>query len=286
MNRFLLACLAVAVLAGTAWGEKPTLDTRGADKLGWQLAVHAYTFRMYPITEAIDKTAGLGLRHFSLSGGTNADGKNVVRTHLLADDVLAAIHGRLDAAGMKLVNIGVVQLPPDESASRKVFDFAKKHGVGVLVAEPEAEAMDTVEKLVEEYHIQVAIHNHPGPNNRYWHPDKVLDAIRNRSNLIGVCADTGHWVRSGLDPVECLKKVEGRIICLHFKDLSEKGPKAQDAPWGTGAANAKGQMEELKRQGFRGVFGIEYEHYSEKMLDEMGECVRFFYRVAGELAGN
>ena len=97
----------------------------------------------------------------------------------------------------------------------------------MLVAEPPTNALDIVEKLCIEYNIKVAIHDHPKGHSIYWNPEAVLAAIKGRTPLMGACADVGHWVRSGLDPVECLKKLDGHIIALHFKDLNKYGP---DAP--------------------------------------------------------
>jgi sugar phosphate isomerase/epimerase len=271
-----------------------------ADKLGWQMAIHAYTFRKFSIFECIDKTAALGLKYMSLSGSVSLDGSNSLTTVQLSDKDADAIRAAAAAKGIKLVNIGVVQLPPDEAKSRKVFEFAKKMGIDTLVAEPEPAALDTVEKLCKEYNIKVAIHDHPKPSH-YWNPDTVLEAVKGRTPLMGSCADTGHWLRSGLDPVECLKKLEGRVICLHFKDLVLDEPKPQDTtaakkekksqsrsmhdvPWGTGVGNVKAQMAELKRQHFQGVFGVEYEYHWENSMPEIAECVKFFNATCAELA--
>jgi sugar phosphate isomerase/epimerase len=271
------------------------------DKLGWELAIHAYTFKEFPIHEAIDKTAALGLKYMSLSGGCNLDGKKSVSTISLTDEQLQSILDHTKRVGIKLVNIGVVQLPNNEAQSRKVFEFAKKAGIDTLVAEPPDDAMDLVEKLCKEYNIKVAIHDHPRPSH-YWHPDIVLAAIKDRSPLIGVCADVGHWKRSGLDPVECLKELHGRIICLHFKDLVPEDPaapyaknvpatdkktptrKMHDVPWGTGESNCKGMMEELKKQNFHGAFCVEYEYHWKNSQPEIAECVKFFNATATELA--
>jgi sugar phosphate isomerase/epimerase len=276
-------------------------DTSGADKLGWQMSIHAYTFRKFSIFECIDKTAALGLKHMSLSGSVSLDGTNSLNTVRLSDKDAEAIRSAAAAKGIKLVNIGVVQLPPNEAESRKVFEFARKMGIDTLVAEPEAAALDTVEKLCKEYNIKVAIHNHPKPSH-YWSPDTVLAAVQGRTPLMGSCADTGHWLRSGLDPVECLKKLEGRVITLHFKDLVPDEPKApanaptagkkkqseskamHDVPWGTGVGHIKDQMAELKRQGFHGVFGVEYEYHWENSMPEVAKCVEFFYATCAELA--
>jgi sugar phosphate isomerase/epimerase len=285
MNR--LTFIAAMMLLTTPWvlSQSTGKETTPSDKLGWQLAIHSYTFQKFSIYDAIDKTKSLGLKYMSFSGGVSLDGKNRTPTHELTAADEAIIRKKLADAGIvKLVNIGVVQLPADDAVSRKVYDFAKKMGIDTLVAEPEPGALDTVEKLCKEYNIKVAIHNHPKPS-RYWNPDTVLEAVKGRSPLMGSCADTGHWMRSGLDPIECLKKLESRIICLHFKDLAAKDPKSHDVPWGTGAGNAKGMMQELKRQGFKGAFCIEYEYNWENSVPEIAECVKFFNATCAELSG-
>jgi sugar phosphate isomerase/epimerase len=298
-----LSLLALAVLVGGGvLAQDATKASSAADKLGWQMSIHAYTFRKFSIFECIDKTAALGLTHMSLSGSVSLTGKDSVSTIQLSDKDAAAIQKAVADKGIKLVNIGVVKLPPDEAASRKVFEFAKKMGIDTLVAEPEPAALDTVEKLCKEYNIKVAIHNHPKPSP-YWNPDTVLAAVKDRTPLMGACADTGHWLRSGLDPVECLKKLEGRVITLHFKDLVPEEPKTQDTaaatskkkkkseskamhdvPWGTGVGNVKAQMVELKRQHFHGVFGVEYEYNWDNSMPEVAKCVTFFNATCKELA--
>ena len=99
---------------------------------------------------------------------------------------------------------------------------------------------------------------------------------KDRSRRIGACVDTGHWVRSGLNPVECLKKLEGRIISVHLKDVNEWGnPAARDVPLGQGKANYRAVLKELRRQGFRGVMSVEYEHQSPKLMEDVAACVSF-----------
>ena len=297
-----LTLLTAAVLLGTCVVAQDAAKTpSAAEKLGWQMAIHAYTFRKVSVFECIDKTAALGLKYMSLSGSVNLGGTNTVTTVQITDQDTAAIQKAVAAKGIKLVNIGVVKLPPDEAESRKVFEFAKKMGIDTLVAEPEPAALDTVEKLCKEYNIKVAIHNHPKPS-QYWNPDTVLDAVKGRTPLMGSCADTGHWLRSGLDPVECLKKLDGRVICLHFKDLVIEEPKTQntapaagkkkksaasamhDVPWGTGVGDVKAQMAELKRQHFHGAFCVEYEYNWDNSMPEIAECVKFFNASCAELA--
>ena len=269
-----------------------------AEKLGWTLTVHSYTFQKFSIFDAIDKTAAIGIKHMSISGTVNlldGDGKIAKKSTVdISEKEVAAIRDRMKEKGVDttFMNMGVVHPGINEAESRKIFEGAKRLGISVLVAEPETHGkmeelgpvMDVVEKLAKEYNIKVAIHNHPKPDNFYWNPDTVLAAVHGRSPLLGVCADVGHYVRSGLDPVETLKKMEGRLIALHFKDLNEKSPKAHDVVWGTGISDAKGMLAELKRQKFQGTICIEYEYNWENSSPEIAECVKFFNATCAELA--
>ena len=110
-----LVLFTAAVVAGTCvLAQDAAKAADAADELGWQLAVHAYTFRRFSIFECIDKTAALGLKYMSLSGSVNLNGTRSVTTVQLSDEDAAAIRKAVAAKGIKLVNIGVVKLPPDE----------------------------------------------------------------------------------------------------------------------------------------------------------------------------
>ena len=92
-------------------------------------------------------------------------------------------------------------------------------------------------------------------------------------------------MRSGIDPVEALKMLEGRIVSLHLKDLNQFGVReAHDVPWGSGEADMKAILRELDRQGYTGTFSIEYEHNWENSVPEIRESVEYFNSVAEELS--
>jgi sugar phosphate isomerase/epimerase len=203
--------------------------------------------------------------------------------HNMSSELKNEVQQKLRDAGLKLVNYGVVDLPNNDTECRKVFNFAKEMGIETIVSEPPEDAFDLVEKLCEEYKINVAIHNHPKPSH-YWNPDTVLKVCQGRSSRIGACADTGHWMRFGVNPVEAIKKLKGRIISLHFKDLNEfDNPKAHDVVWGTGAANTSAILAELSSQNFKGVFSIEYEYNWLNSVPEIAECVSYFEQRASEI---
>ena len=246
----------------------------------WKLGMQAYSFKEFTFYEAVDKTRALGMRYIEAYPGQrlSPDKIGIRADHNMSSQDKKEMLQKLQEAGVKLANYGVVGLPNDEAECRKVFNFAKEMGIETIVSEPPEDAFDLIERLCEEFKINVAIHNHPKPSH-YWNPDTVLKVCRGRSERIGACADTGHWMRSGVNPVEALKKLEGRIISLHYKDLA----RGHDVIWGTGKCDVKAMLAELDRQNFKGVFSIEYEHNWLKSMPEIAGCVSYFERTAAEL---
>ena len=104
----------------------------------------------------------------------------------------------------------------------------------------------------------------------------MLSAIKGLSKRVGSCADIGHWVRSGLDPVACLKKLDGHVLHLHIKDLNEKSKTAHDVHWGTGVSDIDGVIKELKRQHFKGVLSAEYEYNWNNSVPDVTASVKYF----------
>jgi sugar phosphate isomerase/epimerase len=259
-------------------------DLSGAEALGWHLAFQAYTFRSVTFAETMDRASAMGLKHVEIYGGQKLKPNSEVKVGPgMSDDEIAEMKKIAATAGVKIVNYGVTGIGGDEAAARKTFEFAKKVGLETLVTEEHEDKFPMLEKLAEKYKVNIALHNHPKPSY-YWDADHVLKAVEGFKR-IGSDADTGHWMRSGLVPLDCLKKLKGRIVALHFKDLDKMGPGAHDVPWGTGKGNAKAMLEELKSQGFKGVFSIEYEIGSgQELVDNVAKCVEWFGATAKELA--
>ena len=284
------ACLAVAAsaMAGRKKKKRIRLSTPNAQKIGWRLACQLYTLRDRSFYEALDVIAQLGVRNVEPCFFLPLDKErpDLKTSESLPAEIRRELKKRLDDYGIKMSNY---YAPVDSNAEvfRKIFDFAKEMGVKTLVAEPPAEVFDKVEDFCDEYKINLAVHNHPkSPNSKYWRPENVLKVCEGRGKRIGACADTGHWVRSGLDPIECLKKLKGRIITMHLKDVVESGkPEARDVPLGTGKAKYADVLKELRAQQFRGVMSIEYEHLSDQLVEDVTKCVKFVEDFASSLKG-
>jgi sugar phosphate isomerase/epimerase len=250
---------------------------------GWAIGCQAYTFNRFTAFEAIEKTAAAGAKVIEFFPGQrlskeDADLK-VDHASPQVDAVIAKLQAKLQQHGLKAVNYGVVGIPNNEAEARKVFEFAKKLGLRAVTTES-AESINLIEKLVKEYDLCVAFHNHPGsldrPEYKVWHPLYIAGLVAGRDPRIGACADTGHWTRSGIKPIEALRVLRGRVISAHLKDLNEFGKRdAHDVPFGKGVSGVKECLDELKAQGFEGNLSIEYEYNWENSLPEVTQCVDF-----------
>lgn len=246
---------------------------------GFFIGCQAYTFKSYPLLEAIEKTAAAGGKVIELFPGqklSQEDSGNF--NHNSSPEEIEKVKAKLAEHHVHAVNYGVVQISTKEDEARKVFEFAKTMGLRAVTTES-VDAIDTIEKLVKEYNIIVGFHDHPKrPNNpdyRMWDPNYILSLVKDRDPRIGACADTGHWVRSGLKPVDCLRILKGRIISSHLKDLNQFGPSAHDVPYGEGVSDVPAILEELHAQNFAGNISIEYEYHWESSVPEVAQCIGF-----------
>lgn len=270
--------LAGAAEAMSAAVPRTKLSTPQAEKMGWRLSCGLYTFRDRSFYEALDVIAGLGIRcvepAFFLA--LSKEQPELKTSESLAPEQRREMKKRLDDRGMRMASY-YAPLDADVNVFRKVFDFAKEMGVETLVAEPPVGVFDTLDRLCQEYQMNLAIHNHSeAAGSKYWRPENVLKVCEGRSKSIGACPDTGHYVRTGLAPVECLKKLDGRIIMVHLKDVAELGnPESRDVPLGEGKANYTQVLQTLRALKFRGIATIEYEHLSPRLVEDVAQCVKF-----------
>ncbi len=280
------AVLAMAPLGRAEETEKVKLGTPNAEKIGWRLSCNLYTFRDRSFYEALDVIAGLGIRNvepaFFLP--LSKEQPDLKTSEALTPAQRKEMKKRIDDRGMKMASY-YASLEADTSGFRKVFDFAKEMGVETLVAEPPAEVFETLDSLCQEYKMNLAIHNHSeAAGSKYWKPENVLKVCEGRSKAIGACPDTGHYVRTGLDPVQCLKKLNGRIITVHLKDAAEMGnPESRDVPLGEGKANYTQVLQTLRDMKFRGLATIEYEHLSPQLVEDVAKCVKFVETFAASV---
>ncbi len=277
----ILAVLAVAAAAaGPACAARPQVrhispelqkavaetDYGSVRIKSFPFASEAWTFRRFTFVETLRKLQELGVAAVEAFPGQAlaAEFPGARFDGAMTGEQVAFVKDALKAAGVALYGYGVVDIGRTEADMRKVFDFARRMGIRVLVCEPADDDFTLLEKLVKEYNIKVAIHNHPAPS-KYNLPETVFRAVDGRDPRIGACADNGHWMRGLTDPREAYKLLEGRILDVHLKDRSGFGTAegVDDVPWGDGEGRIRDLLAELTLQDYDGYLTMEYENESE-----------------------
>jgi inosose dehydratase len=273
LSRRRFVALSAAAAAGATWFDVPRILQAAnlADPKdpfgGFPVGVQSYSLREFNTAEAIRHLQGMGV-HYAEFYGKHLDPK--------ADDAkIAEVQALLKAADIKLAGHGVHGFSKDHEANKRLFDFAKKIGVKVITANPEPDSFDSLDKLVAEYDIRIAIHNH-GPGALFDKLDSVTSAIKGRDKRIGACVDCGHFLRSGEDPVKCVLTLADRVYGVHIKDEKETGtPKSANVVIGKGHLDVVGLFKALRQVKFPadGSLALEYEANPQNPIDDMKACL-------------
>jgi sugar phosphate isomerase/epimerase len=281
-------CLAAwfAAMANLTASPSPAFAVPAKHQVGgFSVGLQAWTFRVFTLQEAIAMTAQSGARLIELypAQRLSAEHPTVIFNHESDEETVSRVLCWMSESGIRPVNYGVLRFGADEGAWRRVFSFARRMGIqGVTVEPPEAElqqTLDLLERLVQEYDIRVGIHNHPPrpdrPEYRLWDPGYVTTLVEGRDVRMGVCADIGHWVRSGIRPVDGLQRVGDRLISMHINDLHEFDRRGHDVAFGLGVCDIPAVLAHLRRTGFGGHLSIEFGYNSEHNLPEVAQSVGF-----------
>jgi len=267
---FFLPLLTLSILVGCNGSSSSTATTDSSSvktdstaintgsTAGFKLGVQMWTFKEFSFSDALNKMDSSGIKNIEAFIGQNLGGGLTGKYGLdMSADTRTKLKALLAKHGIQAVAMGVI-VPKNKQEWIKTFELAKDMGMSYITAEPIKTQWDMVDSLAGVYGIPVAIHDHPKPN-MYWSPDSVLAAIQGHSH-IGSCADVGHWARNGLNPVDCLKKLDGHIIGVHLKDVVKSDdPKARDTIVSKRVVDFPAVLAELKRQNFKGMLSIEHE---------------------------
>jgi sugar phosphate isomerase/epimerase len=260
-----------AVAGGlAAWATRPG-TLRAADDAspygGFPLGIQSYTLRAYALDTALKIIhEDLGLHFVEMTG-----------SHMpvaASDEQIQKTLAKAAALEIKIDGHGVNGFSKDHDANRRVFEFAKRAGIHTLSADPSEDAFDSLDKLVVEYDIRIAIHNH-GPGARYDKVADVLTAIKGHHPYIGACADLGHYIRAGEDPVRVINLLAGRLYGLHLKDYAEPKANARGVILGRGQLDLPGVFRALMKVEFpaNGCLSVEYEENQNDPIDDVKQCL-------------
>ena len=256
---------------------------------GFKVGLQSYSLRNFTAAEAMEHTRKLGVNVWE------AFPKHVPMGTLPAH--IAEQKKLLADGGIKLMSYGVVGFDGNETKAREVFDFA--HGMGLVAISadpnPDKETFDLLDKLVAEYKIAIAIHNH-GPGHRYSTIEDIEKVVTDRHPLIGACVDTGHYLRSNVDPVEVIQRLGKRVFGVHLKDVRTIYDDAEKAELlmsldkgragqleregkiftilGEGELNVVGVLRLLRELGYQNNVSLEYEENPQNPLSDIELCLK------------
>lgn len=249
---------------------------KNAGGVKWKTGVALYSFNQHGLDKALTMAAQSGVKHVEGFSFYNLGPDFGNRSMGDLDEAgMAKMQGMLKTKGLKMASMYVGDAN-NELEWKKYFEVGRKLNLKYLVCEPRKDLLDMIDSLAGVYKIKIAIHQHVKGGSPYWHPDSVLAATKGHKN-IGACADLGHWVRSGLDPVKCLETLAGHLIGIHLKDVDKSG---KDVDLGTGEINFSGVVKELKKQKFSGYVNVECEHNMDNNLADVKEALDYFNIVA------
>ena len=218
---------------------------------GLHLGITTYTLRKFTLDQAIAMTKEAGVKYISI--------KDV---HLPLKSTTAerqAARKKIEDAGLVLTGGGVIYMKNDANLIRQVFDYAKESGMTTIVSSPDPDALDTVEKMVKEYDLRIAIHNHGPTDKHYPSPLDVLALVKDRDPRMGLCIDVGHTVRINQDPVPVIKTCASRLYDFHMKDVSAPTKEGGSIEVGKGVIDIVGVLKALIKVKYSGNVALEYE---------------------------
>lgn len=254
------------------------LTTQSSTGLPLRIGIATYSLRMVPTDQAIAVCKRLGIETCSI--------KDV---HLPRKSTAAerkAGYQKWMDAGITPLSVGNIALPDNEEAIRDAFVYCKDIGVPTMVCTPEIASLPLLDRLSQEYAINIAIHNHGPEDKKFGDPDIVMGHIGKMNPRMGLCVDIGHAARNGKNPAEQIRKYRERVYDVHFKDVKAgaKGMAVGSAiEVGRGSLDIAGIFKALIDIRFTGNIGIEYEKSDTEPIVGLADSVGFMRGTLAQL---
>ncbi len=244
-------------LAAAAAGAVRAAETRQPFQ-GLKVGLASYSARKLSLEETLKMLQALGIRYISL--------KDV---HLALDSTperRRQVREQVTAAGLEILGCGVISLKNDEAQIHHALQYVRDLGAPVAVVSPDPPALPALDRVVRNFDLRVAIHNHGPEDKRFPSPYDVLQAIERLDRRIGCCVDVGHTFRLGIDPAEAIRKCAPRLYDIHMKDLASAERKPRNVPVGTGAMDVVAILRTLVKIRYANHVALEYEAEPENPI--------------------
>lgn len=268
---------ALAPIVGrTAYGQPQEAAGNPATDpwLGLKVGIASYTFSKLPLDATIQGIRRVDVHYVSIK-----------EAHLPLKSTAEqrkAVAAKFRAAGITPLSCGNVGMRGSESELRNAFEYARDAGIPTIVCAPSKENLPVLDRLVKEFDIKLAIHNHGPEDKTFPSPLDVWQAVEKLDERVGLCIDVGHTARAGVDPVQAIRACAPRLYDVHMKDLVSREPRARVTEVGRGVLDIRGILQALRAIGFTGHVGLEHEKDMNDPLPGVAESIGY---IRGTLAG-
>ena len=277
-RRQFLRCVTIGATAsvvgmGMVSGPRPAPaaeDAAGKRQRPLRLALASYTTRNFTLEQTLVMTERVGLDAICLKS-----------FHLPLEATLEEIRvaaAKVKAAGIQLYGGGVITMGTEEQV-HQAFEYAKAAGMSKIIGVPAPEMLPLVNDKVQQYDIQVCIHNHGPGDDMYTTPDLAYERIKSLDKRIGLCHDVGHTVRVGKDPAALSQQCADRLLDVHIKDVTATTAKGDCTACGRGVIDLPKLLRTFIQIGYTGFLAFEYEQQPDDPLPGLAESVGYIRGV-------
>ena len=255
-------------------GDDP--NTNNNDEwMNFKMGIASYTFRKFSLEQTIIALQRLDLHYISIKDfhlaltSTTAERKAVIQ--------------KFKDGGITPLSCGNITMQNDENEIRRVFEYAKDCGLPTIVCSPHPDSMPILDKMVKEYNIKLAIHNHGPEDKRFPSPYDVYKAVQGFDKRIGLCIDVGHTARAKVNPAEAILKCRDRLYDLHIKDINSTEPNGATIEAGRGVLDLPSVLRSLHKIKYPHLVSLEFEGQENDPLPAVAESIGY---IKGILVGD
>ncbi len=265
------AAAVLPLISGLEPESGPALAAEKEAFKGLKIGVATYTFRKFPLEATIKGVQRVGLHYVSIKDFH-------MPRNTTAEERKATVQKFKDA-GITPLSCGNITMDNTEKSVRDAFEYARDAGIPTIVCSPHPDSFAILDKMVKEFDIRLAIHNHGPEDKRFPSPYDVYKAVQPFDKRIGLCVDLGHAARAGAEPAEAILKCRDRLYDVHLKDIGDLGRISHPVESGRGVLNLKAVMNALVEIKFPYMADFEYEKDADDPLAGLAESVGYTHGI-------
>lgn len=232
-----------------------------------KMGIASYTFRKFSLEQTIKALQRLNLHYISIKDfhlaltSTTAERKAAIQ--------------KFKEGGITPLSCGNITMQNDEKEIRRVFEYAKDCDLPTIVCSPHPGSMAILDKMVKEYDIKIAIHNHGPEDKRFPSPYDAYKAVQGFDKRLGLCIDVGHTARAKVNPAESILKCKDRLYDLHIKDINTTEPNGVTIEAGRGVIDLPSILRSLHKIKYNHLVSLEFEGQADDPLPAVAESIGY-----------